>query len=507
MDPAALRRSTYTLLIAVAFAAAAGRILSVQRLIDPGLFRGEGEVNDELAAWPAKRPLPTPTQSSNDRSRWATVRALVDDGTYVIGRRDPKLATDANKYGDTGIITEDGWQTVDKVLRPDTQEFYSSKPPLLPTLVAGEYWLLKTAFGWSIVGQRWEVMRAVLLTINALPLVAYLWFLGRLADRYGATDWGRLFVVTAACFGTLITPFLIAFNNHTAAAFGVAVALYAAVRATGVGVYQSRWLALAGFFAGFAVTCELPAAAFAAGLFALLLWRAPGRTLLAFVPAALVPVAALLLTNYLALGQLRPAYGEFGGPWYEYEGSHWQVKTGEVKHGIDWAGRNGETKEVYAFHLLFGHHGAFSLSPVYLLAAVGMLAGAGRFVRAAAAGGGRPPAALPGQEGVNGTAGLTWPELAALTLAVSAVVIGFYIYKTDNYGGWTAGPRWFLWLTPLWLVTMLPAADWLGRRRWGRVVALALLAVSVLSANHPSWNPWRHPWIYNWLEHQGWLHY
>jgi hypothetical protein len=501
MDPAAkLRRSTYTLLIAVAFAAAAGRILSVQRLTDPGLFRAEGEVNDEVGPWPAKRPLPTPTQSSNDRSRWATVRALVDDGTYVIGRRDPKLATDANKYGDSGIVTEDGWQTVDKVLRPDTQEFYSSKPPLLPTLVAGEYWLLKEAFGWSIVGQRWEVMRVILLTINALPLVAYLWLLGRLADRFGASDWGRLYVVVVACFGTLVTPFLITFNNHTAAAFSVAVALDAAVRAAGGTRYQFGWLALAGFFTGFAVTCELPAAAFGAGLFALLLWRAPGRTLAAFLPAALLPVAALLLTNYLALGQLRPAYGEFGGPWYEYEGSHWQTKPGEVKHGIDWAGRNGETKEVYAFHLLLGHHGVFSLTPVFLLAAAGMLAGAWRFARA--------PAARR-EEGGDGPAppGLSWPELAALTLAVSAVVVGFYIYKTDNYGGWTAGPRWFLWLTPLWLVTMLPAADWLGRRRWGRGVALALLVLSVLSASHPAWNPWRHPWIYNWLEHQGWLHY
>ena len=30
-----------------------------------------------------------PTFGSNDRSRWATVRALVDEGTFVIGRRDP----------------------------------------------------------------------------------------------------------------------------------------------------------------------------------------------------------------------------------------------------------------------------------------------------------------------------------------------------------------------------------------------------------------------------------
>ena len=78
-----------------------------------------------------------PTFSSNDRSRWATVRALVEEGTFVIGRRDPSKITDKNKYGDYGIVFEDGWGTVDKVMDPDTREFYSTKPPLLPILMAG----------------------------------------------------------------------------------------------------------------------------------------------------------------------------------------------------------------------------------------------------------------------------------------------------------------------------------------------------------------------------------
>ena len=88
----------------------------------------------------------------------------------------------------------------------------------------------------------------------------------------------------------------------------------------------------------------------------------------------MVPVAALLLTNYLALGEFLPAYSKFGGPWYEFEGAYSLYIPG-VKHGIDWAGRNGETKPVYLFHLLFGHHGLFALTPLYLLAAVG---GSGR---------------------------------------------------------------------------------------------------------------------------------
>src|SRR5438132_1381518 len=53
----------------------------------------------------------------NDRSRWATVYALVENGTYVIGHRD--YDPTGTHYVDRGIITEGGWNTVDKVLRPD----------------------------------------------------------------------------------------------------------------------------------------------------------------------------------------------------------------------------------------------------------------------------------------------------------------------------------------------------------------------------------------------------
>jgi len=96
--------------------------------------------------------------------------------------------------------------------------------------------------------------------------------------------------------------------------------------------------------------------------------------------------------------------------------------------------------------------------------------------------------------------------LGALTLSVSMIVVGFYLFKTSNYGGWAVGLRWLMWLTPFWLLTMLPVADWLSTRRWGRGLAYVCLAVSVFSANYPL-NPWRNPWLYNFMESQGWTGY
>src|SRR6266849_5004634 len=142
-----LRRLVYVLLIAVAGATAAGRVCSAQRVYEPRFFRPDNPAPDEQRGpWPTSRPNPLPTFGDNDRSRWVTVRALVDEGTYAVGHRHPdlKAATgldnrdlaiftglsalgepdvlqaavsvaagrEARGPNDTGEVFEDGWKTI-----------------------------------------------------------------------------------------------------------------------------------------------------------------------------------------------------------------------------------------------------------------------------------------------------------------------------------------------------------------------------------------------------------
>src|SRR4029079_3545931 len=84
------------------------------------------------ARWPDNRPPYTPVFSANDSSRWATVWSLAERGTYQIDE----------------IIRRPGWDTIDKVRYQE--HFYSSKPPLLSTIVAGLYWALNRATGLDL---------------------------------------------------------------------------------------------------------------------------------------------------------------------------------------------------------------------------------------------------------------------------------------------------------------------------------------------------------------------
>jgi len=451
-----------------------------KQLESQGLSAGQAQSQLELKRVELERQarLRRPFLSANDRSRWCTVRALVEDGMRV---PDAPYAIDR-------VIQEPLWDTIDMVKHDD--HLYSSKPPLFPTLLAVPYWAIYRATGATLGTHPYEIGRAMLILVNVLPMAVYFWLLVRLAERFAKDPWSRVFVVATAAFGTFLTTFAVVINNHLPAAVSVMIALYAAVRIWFDGERRLRYFVAAGLFAAFAAADELPALAFLVPVGLALLWKDPRRTLAGFAPAALIVVAGFFATNWIAHASLRPSYAhrsttDPADNWYQYtyhRGGKERHSYWENRQGID---RGEPSRAVYALHALVGHHGIFSLSPVWLLSLVGL---AMWLVR-------------PADPRLR--------ELAILTAAVSAACLVFYLGVVGqgdrNYGGMTSGLRWMFWLIPTWLVAMLPAADLAARRRWSRAAALVLLALSALSASYPTWNPWTHPWLYSFLDYLGWL--
>lgn len=530
-DPtSALRRAMYVLLTIAACASVAGRIMTV-----------------------SSKSGDTPFLSANDRSRWSTIRALVDHGTFVLDdvilRPDGKRARD---WYSIDLVRHRGWD--------GKEHYYSSKPTLLTVLLAGEYLLIKNTLGLTLTDHTFYVGRLMLFITNVLPLAAYLLVLARLVERYGRTDWGRMFVFCAASFGTFITTFSVTLNNHTLAAATALLTLHAMLHILREPSAGWRWYAWAGLNGALTVTNELPALALLVFVaIALVLRKSAIKTLIGFgVPAALVAAAALG-TNYYAHGSWKTPYAHRkDGPvvtsvpaqigaveldagklpdrlkaalgeqsiqvsptatitpkvpgerwvlwdeeqqlryaivvegmkpsvvvrewdnWYDYEGTYW---TDEHKTGVD---RGEPSRLVYAFHCLVGHRGIFSLTPVWLLSVVGLWQ-----LRQ------RQEAELK--------------LFALIVVVLTLVVLAFYIVQRPledrNYGGVASGLRWMFWFAPLWLVAMLPAADRMAVSRWGKAIALAMLAVSIFSAHYASLNPWSQPWLFDYWTYMGWIEY
>ena len=490
----------------------------------------------------------TPMLSANDRSRWCTIRALVDNGTYTID------SIIREKHPET---ERRFWSTIDRVRhrgRDGKEHDFSSKPPLYPTMLAGEYWLVKQITGANLADDPFFVMRLMLILTNVCAMLLFFWVLYLLLEKLPVSESTRLYVLAVATFGTLLTTFAVTLNNHLPAAVSALFAIYLVWPADS-GQPSVPWkFAAAGACAAFVVANELPALSFFAAIWLLLVWRFPRPTLIWFTPAALIVAGAFFLANFLAHGDWAPPYahrtdgpvvttcdrsvteqldqkvlpdalrsslqdvgvklseqavivadtaGQRWGIWDRdghkrfavvdvgekieiREWDNWYVYPGSYWRTNKQGVDKGESsRATYAFHVLVGHHGILALTPVWLLSLVGaFMISAGR-------------SDLP-----------KWFGWFVLTL--TAICLAFYLSRPEmdrNYGGVSCGFRWMIWFTPLWLIAMVPAVQGLLASRWGRVLALLLLLVSCLSAAYSQSNPWSHPWLFQFGSYAGWWSY
>ncbi|MEJ7595184.1 MAG: hypothetical protein WKF77_26975 [Planctomycetaceae bacterium] len=419
-----------------------------------------------------------PLQSANDRSRWSTVWSLVERGTFQIDEIDSYAR----------------WSTIDKVRyrsgESEPWHFYSSKPPLLSVIVAGFYAVERWTMGFGLFNQTALVTRGLLLIVNGLPF----WFALRSLCRglivLDASFPVRMFVLAVAGFGSMLNPYLTTLNNHTPAAATTMFAITTAVEIlatrlrattiTAVSAQRGRLFVALGFFASLTCCFELPAALLGVLSFILAVFIDRRLTLTRYLPAAVIPLAAFFITNWMATGGVKPFYATYGSDTYVYEHngipSYWTNPR-----DLD---ANQETPLVYLIHCVLGHHGLLSLTPVLCLSVCGWfmtLRGGGNAVR-------------------------KWIILAGAVLTV--ITLGFYLTRTQNYnyGGNSVGLRWMLWLSPFWWLALVPIAERL-KTRTTQVIAGLLLLVSITSVSWSLHRPWRPSWLYEQMQAAGWINY
>ena len=418
----------------------------------------------------------TPLQSANDRSRWCTVWSLVERGTYQIDEID--------------AVPQ--WSTIDKVRHresdTDPWHFYSSKPPMLSTLVAGLYWLQKATFGFDLVRQTETTTRWLLLFVNGLPMMFALIVFQRSLLMLTESVRTRVFLLACLGVGSMLTPYLTTLNNHTPAAVSLIFCLATMVAVSRRDSFEGSMAGFPAFCIGLtaALTCcfELPAALF--GIFSFLFvvrhtvlrtGPADWKGLLTYLVGAAIPLGFFFVTNWICTGGLKPFYAYYGTEKYVYvhEGipSYWSNPQ-----GLD---ANTESTATYFFHCVLGHHGLLSMTPIYLLTLIGWCMGL--------------------RQNRN-----TFPVVGSV---ITVVVLAFYLSRTQNYnyGGNSAALRWMLWIIPFWIYGMLPAVEKLLHRSWGIATAMILLGASGYSSMYSLHDPWKPGWVYQKMEQAGWIDY
>ena len=551
-----------------------------------------------------------PTLSANDRSRWATIRALVEKEARVYRfapvmsdaekeARAQELAADASgeapgfRYLPGEILVNceadcpekidsskiqgkryakklvpyaidktwetPGWDSIDVVKHalpdekwdpsnPASGYLYSSKPPLLPTVMAAPYWVLNRVFGLSLKKDPFLTTRILLVLYNLLPLGIAFCCLARVINLLGRSNWSKIFAFASAIFGFFTLTYVATLNNHVPGFASISIALWAACEILCLGRNDPFRFFCAGFFGAFAVACDLPTLAFAGLLCLILLFKRPGKTLLVAIPSGLVVAAAFFATNYIAHNTFVPAYAhkrdhvaleqtlgagkendqEFVAAAQLFDDKDWYVyvyypagrprvpKSAIVSH---WANRNGidrgePSKARYAFHSTIGLRGVFSLTPIWLLSLYGvliwMLGGFQLFPsessveyaenpdstnRRSERSGGKRSEVVEARKAIGSFA---W-SLAFIAATLTVVFFVFFLTRDQgdrNYGGICCCPRWFFPLAPILIPCMLPALESIRNSKLGRAIAYLLLFWSVVSAFYPTWNPWISPWLY-----------
>lgn len=544
-EPRRLRLQMHAILIIVALALVAGRIATV---INP-----EGD-----AAF----------ISANDRSRWASVAALVEQHTFEI---DDLIV----------VRTPRGhrlWDTIDKVRHVGEDgrlHYYSSKPTLLTTIVAGAYWVVHEATGLRLSEHPIYVPRLLLLLINVPLLALFLVTITMSIEFSSAADWAKRVAVIASCFATMLTPFAISLNNHLFAAAATSLTLYLYLRASEK-IYDSfagstyrptfaSW-AIAGASAAFAVACELPALSMFvmwAVLFALL----SRNSVVSFLAGAAVVTAGIFGTNYWAHQTWSTPYAHRGDGSVVTDLS-WQ--SGDID-AVDGQWKTTLEKELRQLEL-FAKADSIALrrlgqqSPAFEVLAEFNEAGRleqqqwkvrqkqtadsqsswelvqwndwydypGSYWRTGKRAGvdrgesNRVIYALQATVGHYGLFSLTplWllvpfglvhrissgPRdrryLAAAILISSAVCFLFYVARPEidrNYGGVSICFRWMLWFVPLWIYAILTELDRYSESRGGRLFVIVLMAASVFSIATSLDTPWQSPWLYRFATFLHWI--
>ena len=392
--------------------------------------------------------------AENEKSRLATVQAIVEQGTLVISDSRPDLAGTADR-----IVVRD--------VAPDGRAAageYSKLPPVMSALMAGWYWILNNLTGLTFAGDADYLIYLLTVLTVTLPVAGaagMVYRLGRIFEL--PRPWRAGLGVIVVCGSGLVSYATVISSNALAASLVIAAAACLFhVAAIAKPVHRAPWLAMTGFLASLAAVVDLGALVFLVLLGCVLLaLRWPwGRTVAGvalYVGGALPPLLLHAALTIPVTGDMLPG---FLHPELSPPAPHVSVPASAA----DELPTELSVRLSEAFDAVLGWRGLVSHFPVILVGVAGIVLVLRRH----------------------------WPPatklLATVSLAAGLVIVITYLMTQPDWLQPMFSARWFILFLPL---LVFWAGAWLRNRHhpitWA--VAAILLAFSMLTSLVGATNP------------------
>ena len=493
-----------------------------------------------------------PFLSANDRSRWAAIAALIEDGKWEIDRVIDIPSSNGKSKN---------WSSIDIVRHRGAdgrEHFYSSKPPLLTAIYAAVCKPVTMLTRKKLTDEPFLIGRIVILLVNIIPLVFWwVWFYRWLESNVSDT-WTRFVLLNAALWGTFLTTFAVTLSNHLHAAlfFSMSLAMLWQIKRNAQQDRSQSWLLwiACGVCSGLTVACELPALAWAAAAGVILLFVDWKKLLFGYGLGGAVVAVAFLAATISAHNDWRPPYSHRGlGAKIAEIPKEPDSTAPAIEDVIEQANKSGynlsdqskviparltgvlqviddsvgqrvavnstdntwfihEWDDWYDFpksYWLPGNKKGVDLGEkdpwmylvhflvghhgIYSVSPFWLLSIVGAWLWAT-----KRETASVHLAGIRRVA-ISDTGVALALVAVSITCFVFYatrVVEDRNYGGVSSGFRWVFWLIPGWLWLCVPAVESASRMKALRILVSILLLLSIFSATIPWPNPWTHPWPY-----------
>ncbi|WP_445175392.1 hypothetical protein [Microcoleus sp.] len=375
--------------------------------------------------------LTRPVPSINEASRLATIESLVDFHTFIID--NSRFAWTIDKYFYQG-------------------HFYSDKPPIFSIYGSLFYALLKVV-GINFSNQYILANTLLIILVVGVASATGMVYLYKIFKLLAVDEtWINVLLIIAGT-GTLLLPYSTVLSNHVISGSLLVAGFYYLLK-----VKESiRYPLLSGLLITLAGSIDVVAFIFIPFL-AVSFFNKPLKSKIVFSLACALVLVIYFQLNLYTSGSLRPP--SMNSSLWEYPGSMFDRTnlSGLAYHS------NFSALLYYAFHMIIGHRGLISYTPILVFSIWG-------FVK------------------VFQNKEFKYRQEYLLILLASSAYVLMYILRSNNYSGFSYGVRWyanlmFLLCVPLAQISQEVKSSQMLRKAF-IIVSCMSIVISFVGVTHP----------------------